>query len=159
LGLIQRYTRPQMGQLWKPETKFQTWLEVELAVCDAWAEFGEIPLSVLRTIREKASFDVKRINAIEEEVKHDVIAFLTSVAEFVGPQSRYIHKGLTSSDILDTALALVMVRASDIIIEDVQKLMDVLKTQAYRYKDTPAIGRSHGVHAEPMFRPEIYALV
>jgi adenylosuccinate lyase len=139
-----------MGQLWKPETKFQTWLEVELAVCDAWAEFGEIPLSVLRTIREKASFDVKRINAIEEEVKHDVIAFLTSVAEFVGPQSRYIHKGLTSSDILDTALALVMVRASDIIIEDVQKLMDVLKTQAYRYKDTPAIGRSHGVHAEPM---------
>lgn len=148
--MIERYTRPEMGRIWELETKFQTWLKVELAVCEAWAELGEIPLDALRVIKEKSGFDIKRIDAIEAEIKHDVIAFLTSVSEFVGEESRYIHKGLTSSDILDTSLALIMVRAADIIIEDIQKLMEVLKTQAYQYKDTPVIGRSHGVHAEPM---------
>ncbi|RMG72995.1 MAG: adenylosuccinate lyase, partial [Nitrospirae bacterium] len=126
------------------------WLEVEIAVCEAWAELGEIPQEALKTIKERAGFDVKRIDEIEQTVKHDVIAFLTSVAEQVGPESRYIHKGLTSSDILDTALALLMRDASDIIIGDIEALLDVLKDQALRYKDTPCMGRSHGVHAEPM---------
>ena len=148
--MIPRYTRHEMGQLWELEKKFKTWLEVELAVCEAWAELGEIPLDVLKTIKEKANFDINRIDAIETEVRHDVIAFLTSLAEFVGEEARYIHKGLTSSDILDTSLALTMVRAADIIIKDIHKLMDELKIQAYRYKDTPVIGRSHGIHAEPM---------
>ena len=148
--MISRYTRHEMGQLWELEKKFKTWLEVELAVCEAWAELGEIPLDVLKTIKEKANFDINRIDAIETEVRHDVIAFLTSLAEFVGEEARYIHKGLTSSDILDTSLALTMVRAADIIIKDIHNLMDELKIKAYRYKDTPVIGRSHGIHAEPM---------
>ena len=148
--MIPRYTRHEMGQLWELERKFKTWLEVELAVCEAWAELGEIPLDVLKTIKEKANFDINRIDAIETEVRHDVIAFLTSLSEFVGEEARYIHKGLTSSDILDTSLALTMVRAADIIIKDIHNLMDELKIKAYRYKDTPVIGRSHGIHAEPM---------
>ncbi len=148
--MIARYTRDEMGRLWTLESKYQKWLEVEIAVCEAWAELGEIPQEALKTIKERAGFDVKRIDEIEQTVKHDVIAFLTSVAEQVGPESRYIHKGLTSSDILDTALALLMRDASDIIIGDIEALLDVLKDQALRYKDTPCMGRSHGVHAEPM---------
>lgn len=148
--MIPRYTRPEMGRLWEPESRFQKWLDVEIAVCEAWAELGEIPEDALTVIKEKAKFDTARIDEIERTVKHDVIAFLTSVAEFVGHESRFIHKGLTSSDVVDTALSLLMKEAADIIINDIKELMDVLKTQAFKYKDIPCIGRSHGVHAEPM---------
>jgi adenylosuccinate lyase len=139
-----------MGRLWDVEMKYQKWLDVEIAVCEAWAEIGEIPRDALKLIKEKARFDIRRIDEIEKVVKHDVIAFLTSVAQSLGPESRFIHKGLTSSDILDTALALQICEACDLIMKDIRELMDVLKKQAYKYKDIPVIGRSHGVHAEPM---------
>ncbi|MCL4457127.1 MAG: adenylosuccinate lyase [Nitrospirae bacterium] len=148
--MIPRYTRPEMGRLWEPQNRFHKWLDVEIAVCEAWAEMGEIPRDALKVIKEKAKFDIERIDEIEKTVKHDVIAFLTSVAEFVGPESRFIHKGLTSSDVVDTALSLLMREAAGIIINDIKELMNVLKKQAFKYKDTPCIGRSHGVHAEPM---------
>ncbi len=148
--MIARYTRKEMGRLWEPQNKFQKWLDVELAVCEAWAEIGKIPKAALAVIEEKAGFDVARIDEIEAVVKHDVIAFLTSVAEKVGPESRYIHKGLTSSDIVDTALSLLMREAASIIIRDLRKLTEVMKDQALKYRDTACIGRSHGVHAEPM---------
>lgn len=148
--MIPRYTRAVMGKLWEPENRFQKWLDVEIAVCEAWAELAEIPVDAVDVIKKKARFDVKRIDEIEKVVKHDLIAFLTSVAENVGPEARFIHKGLTSSDIIDTSLSLLMKEASDIIIKDIKELMSVLEKQAYRYKNTPAIGRSHGVHAEPM---------
>jgi adenylosuccinate lyase len=148
--MIARYTRPEMGKLWDLENKYHKWLDVEIAACEAWAELGEIPRDVLRTIRKKAMFDVNKIDGIEKVVKHDVIAFLTSVAQSLGPEARFMHKGLTSSDILDTALALLMRDASDMIIKDIIELMDVLKKQAYQYKETLMIGRSHGIHAEPM---------
>lgn len=147
--MIERYTRAEMGNLWTPEAKFQKWLDVEIVVCEAWAEMGEIPLDALESIKSKASFDVKRIDEIELTVKHDVIAFLTSVAEFIGAESRYVHKGLTSSDVLDTALALLMRDAADIIIDDLKTIMNTLKEQAHKYKDTVCMGRSHGIHAEP----------
>lgn len=148
--MISRYTRKEMGKLWEMENRFQKWLDVEIAVCEAWAELGEIPEDALNMIKKKAKFDIARIDEIEKTVKHDVIAFLTSVSEFVGTDSRFIHKGLTSSDVVDTALSLLMREAADIIIKDIKELMDVLKEQAFRYKDVPCIGRSHGVHAEPM---------
>lgn len=148
--MIPRYTRPEMGRLWDIEAKYQKWLDVETAVCEAWAELGEIPMDAVDVIKKKATFDLKRIDEIESVVKHDVIAFLTSVAENVGPESRFIHKGLTSSDIVDTALSLLMKNASDIILKDIKNLMDVLKRQAYKYREVPMMGRSHGVHAEPM---------
>jgi adenylosuccinate lyase len=148
--MIARYTRPEMGRLWDIEMKYQKWLEVEIAACEAWAEIGEIPRDALKLIKEKARFDIRRIDEIEKVVKHDVIAFLTSVAQSLGPESRFIHKGLTSSDILDTALALQICEACDLIMKDIRELMDVMKKQAYKYKDVPVIGRSHGVHAEPM---------
>jgi adenylosuccinate lyase len=139
-----------MGKLWDIETKYQKWLDVEIAACEAWAELGEIPKDALKAIKKKARFDIQRIDEIEKVVKHDVIAFLTSVAQNLGTESRFIHKGLTSSDILDTALALLLQDAADIIIKDIRELMDVLKSQAYKYKNTPMMGRSHGVHAEPI---------
>lgn len=148
--MIPRYTRHEMGKLWAIETKYQKWLDVEIAVCEAWASLGEIPKKALKVIKKKARFDVQKINDIEKIVKHDVIAFLTSVAHSIGVESRYIHKGLTSSDVLDTAQALLMRDASNIIIRNIQELMEVLKKQAYKYKSTPMIGRSHGVHAEPI---------
>ncbi|HXW69044.1 MAG TPA: adenylosuccinate lyase [Dissulfurispiraceae bacterium] len=148
--MITRYTRPEMGRLWALENKYQKWLEVEIAVCEAWAERGGIPAGALETIKDKAGFDVGRIDEIEKTVKHDVIAFLTSVAEHVGPESRFIHKGLTSSDVVDTALSLLIMQAADIIIDDLKELMNVLKKQAFDYKDIPCMGRSHGIHAEPM---------
>jgi len=148
--MIPRYTRQEMGKLWELENKYQKWLDVEIAVCEAWADLGEIPKDALNAIKKKAAFDVSKIDEIEKVVKHDVIAFLTSVAQSLGPESRFIHKGLTSSDILDTALALLMREAADIIIQGIRNLMDVVKKQAYKYKDSPMIGRSHGIHAEPM---------
>ena len=148
--MISRYTRKEMGTLWEPENKFQKWLDVEIAVCEAWAELGEIPQDTLSVIKAKARFDIARIDEIEKTIKHDVISFLTSVAEFVGPESRFIHKGLTSSDVVDTALSLLMREAADLIINDLRELMEVFKTQALKYKDVPCMGRSHGIHAEPM---------
>ena len=147
--MIPRYSRPEMAKIWEPENKFQKWLDVEIAACEAWAELGEIPKKSLAVIKKKAKFSIKRIDKIEETVKHDVIAFLTSVAENVGPDSRFIHKGLTSSDIGDTALALLMREAADIIINDIKELMKVLKANARKYKATLQMGRSHGIHAEP----------
>jgi len=148
--MIERYTRPEMGALWSLENKYRKWLEVEIAACEAWNELKKIPSSALKTIKEKADFDVKRIDEIESTVKHDVIAFLTSVAEFVGRESRYVHKGLTSSDVVDTAQALLMRDACDIIIRDLNRIIAVLKEKAFAYRSVPCIGRSHGVHAEPM---------
>ena len=148
--MIARYTRQEMGRLWEPESRFRKWLTVEIAACEAWAELGKIPKRSLETIKRKAGFDIARIDEIEAVVKHDVIAFLTSVAEQVGPDSRYVHKGLTSSDIVDTAQSLLMKEAAGIIIKDIKVLMAVLKEKAFAYKDTVCIGRSHGVHAEPM---------
>lgn len=148
--MIARYTRPEMGRLWELENKYRKWLDVEIAACEAWAELGEIPRDAVSAIRKKAKFDAGSIDEIEKVVKHDVIAFLTSVAQSLGPESRFIHKGLTSSDILDTALALLMREAADMIIQDIIELMEVLKIQAYKYKETLMIGRSHGIHAEPM---------
>lgn len=148
--MITRYTRPEMGKLWEPQNRFQKWLDVEIAVCEAWADMGEIPKDALKIIKKKAGFDIARIEEIEKTVKHDVIAFLTSVGEFVGSEARFIHKGLTSYDVVDTALSLLMRESADIIIKDLTELLEVLKSQAFKYKDTPCIGRSHGVHAEPM---------
>jgi len=139
-----------MGRLWTDEARYRRWLDVEIAACEAWAELGEIPRKALNVIHKKADFDVQRIDEIELEVKHDVIAFLTSVNEKVGREGRYIHKGLTSSDIVDTALSLGMREAAGVIMGDLQAIMSVLKRQAFRYRMTPIMGRSHGVHAEPM---------
>jgi len=139
-----------MGKIWSDEARYRRWLDVEIAACEAWAELGRIPAKDLERIRKRAAFDVRRIDEIEAEVKHDVIAFLTSVNEHVGPSGRYIHMGLTSSDIVDTALSLGMRQAADLIIADIRTLMRTLRRQARRYKKTPVMGRSHGVHAEPM---------
>ncbi|MBN1892934.1 adenylosuccinate lyase [bacterium] len=147
--MIDRYTRKEMGRIWDEENKFKTWLKVELAVCEVQAQRGVIPADAWKEIQEKAGFDLRRIAEIESEVNHDVIAFLTSVAEKVGPASRFIHLGMTSSDVLDTALSLQMKEASGLILEEMEKLGAVLKRRALEFKDTPCIGRSHGVHAEP----------
>ncbi len=148
--MIPRYSRPEMAGLWEPEQKYRTWLEVELLACEANAKLGLIPRQALANIKKKASFNVTRIDALEKVVKHDVIAFLTAVGETVGPDSRFIHLGLTSSDVLDTSLASLMRRAADIIIDDLNLLLKVLKKKAYRHKHTVMIGRSHGIHAEPV---------
>jgi len=148
--MIPRYTRPEMGRIWTEQRRLETWLEIELLACEALAELGEIPREAVREIREKASFDVERVNEIEKLTKHDVIAFLTSVGEYIGPLSKYLHYGLTSSDILDTSLALLLKEASDLILQDIHQLLAVLQEKAYHYKETLMIGRSHGVHAEPI---------
>lgn len=147
--MIPRYSRPEMARIWEPENRFQKWLDVEIAACEAWAGLGEIPKRSLETIRKRARFSLRRIGTIEKKVRHDVIAFLSSVAEFVGDDSRYIHKGLTSSDILDTSLALLMREAAGIIMKDIGALMKVLKGNALKYRTTMQMGRSHGIHAEP----------
>src|SRR4030095_15362035 len=147
--MITRYTRPQMGRIWEDQNKYQRWLDVELSVTENLAEEGIVPKQDAAEIKSRASFSVDRINAIEAEVKHDVIAFTTSVAEYVGPASRFFHFGLTSSDVLDTALALQFGDASDVIFEDLQRLLDVLKNRAHEFKTTVIVGRTHGIHAEP----------
>lgn len=147
--MIPRYTRPEMAKIWEPENKFQKWLDVEIAACEAWTKLGKIPPKSLSIIKKRAKFNISRIDKIEKTVKHDVIAFLTSVAEHIGPEARYIHKGLTSSDILDTSLAILIREAADLIISDIKALRSVLKTNAYKYKNTLQMGRSHGIHAEP----------
>jgi len=147
--MIERYTRPEMGQLWTQENKFKTWLEVEILACEALAELGKIPREAVARIQERARFDVKRIEELEKEVRHDMIAFLTNVGEYVGEDARYLHLGLTSSDVIDTALGIQLKQASEILERDVQGLLDVLKAQAFQHKYTVMIGRTHGVHAEP----------
>ncbi|MEW6189438.1 MAG: adenylosuccinate lyase [Actinomycetota bacterium] len=148
--MIDRYCLPRMKAVWNVKNKYQKWLEIEILACEAQAKLGKIPEAALREIKAKARFDPERIDDIERETRHDVIAFLTNVAEHVGPASRFIHYGMTSSDILDTGLALQMVEAAGILIEDIQKLMDVLKRRAIEHKDTVMIGRTHGIHAEPI---------
>jgi adenylosuccinate lyase len=148
--MISRYTRPEMGRIWELENQYAKWLEVEIAACESMSEQGLIPKAALKTIKEKARFSVARILEIEEETKHDVIAFLTNVEESVGPDSRYIHLGLTSSDILDTSFALLLKEAMELILEAVKKFMEVIKRRAYEHKNTVMIGRSHGIHAEPI---------
>ena len=148
--MIPRYSRKEMEDIWSPQNRFRKWLDIELLVCEALAARGEIPRKALRTIKARAGFDVERIDEIERTVKHDVIAFLTSVAEHVGPDSRYIHMGLTSSDILDTSLALLLKEASGILLADIDGLLAILKRKALRYRKTLMIGRTHGIHAEPV---------
>ncbi|HEX9020092.1 MAG TPA: adenylosuccinate lyase [Nitrospirota bacterium] len=148
--MIRRYSRPEMSGLWEPESRYRAWLEVELLACEANARLGLIPKKALAAIRKKASFTVRRIDEIEKIVKHDVIAFLTAVGETVGPDSRYIHLGLTSSDVLDTSLASLMRTAAGIIIDDIRIVLKTLKRKALQHKHTAMIGRSHGVHAEPV---------
>lgn len=147
--MIERYSRPEMAAVWTPENKFRKWLQVEVLACEAWAKLGKIPPEAVKTIKKKANFDPKRVDEIEQVVKHDVIAFLTNVAEYVGEDARFIHMGLTSSDVLDTALAIQMKEAAEIIIKDINDLLEVLKARAIEHKDTVMIGRSHGIHAEP----------
>lgn len=148
--MIERYTRPQMGHIWSEEHKFETWLKVEILTCEILAELGEIPKEAVKVIREKAKFSITTILEIEQEVKHDIIAFLTNVAEFVGPESRYIHVGMTSSDLLDTSLAVLMREAGELLLKDLSKFRNALGKQAKTFKNTPCIGRTHGVHSEPM---------
>lgn len=148
--MIERYTLPEMGSIWTEENKYRRWLDVELAVCEAWAEAGEIPSQALQRIKEKAGFSIERIEEIEKVVKHDVIAFLTSIAEKVGEDSRFIHLGLTSYDIVDTALSLLIKEALEKIQKDLASLKDTIKDKALRYKKTAMVGRTHGVHAEPI---------
>ena len=147
--MIPRFTRQEMADIWEPENRFRTWLDVEIAACDAQAALGVIPKDAPKKIREKADFDIARIDEIEKEVKHDVIAFLTSVAEHVGEESRHIHVGMTSSDVLDTSFSLQLRQAADIILADLDRLLEALKRRALEHKDTICIGRSHGIHAEP----------
>ncbi|MBC8286640.1 MAG: adenylosuccinate lyase [Nitrospinae bacterium] len=148
--MIPRYSLPEMTAIWEPENKFKIWLEVEVLACEALAKKGEIPKSALKDIQTKSRFNVERIDEIEREVKHDVIAFLTCVAEHVGESARYMHMGMTSSDVLDTALAVQMKQSATLILKELSAFKVVLERQAKKYKLTPTIGRSHGIHAEPL---------
>src|ERR1044071_217922 len=151
--MIPRYSRPEMTAIWSPDTKFRIWFEIEAHAADAMAELGVIPKDTAKTIWTKgkaAKFDVARIDAIEAEVKHDVIAFLTHVSEIVGPEARFLHSGMTSSDVLDTCLNVQLVRAADILLKDLDNLLAALKKRAFEHKMTPTVGRSHGIHAEPV---------
>ena len=151
--MIPRYSRPRMTALWEPEAKFRIWFEIEAHATDALAELGVVPKEAARTIWDKggkATFDIARIDEIEREVKHDVIAFLTHLSEIVGPDARFVHQGMTSSDVLDTCFNVQLTRASDILIEDLDELLAAIKKRAYEHKDTVCIGRSHGIHAEPV---------
>jgi adenylosuccinate lyase len=150
ISMIPRYSRPNMVNIWAPETKFQIWFEIEAHATDALAELGVVPKEAAAAIWAKGKFEVERIDAIEAEVKHDVIAFLTNVAEHVGEPARFMHQGMTSSDVLDTCLAVQLARATDILLDDLDRLLAALKTRALEHKFTPCIGRSHGIHAEPV---------
>ncbi len=147
--MIERYSRPEMTAIWTEENKFQAWLEVELAACEAWSELGVIPKEDVAALREKARFDIDRISEIERETRHDVIAFTRAVSETVGPERKWVHYGLTSTDVVDTALGYLLLQANRILEADILRFIDILKEQAVRYKDTAMMGRTHGVHAEP----------
>lgn len=148
--MIPRYSRPEMASIWEPESKFKRWLEIEILAAEAWAQKGRVPKSAITKIRRRARFNVKKIDAIEKVVKHDVIAFLSNVAESIGPESRFLHQGLTSSDVLDTCFSWQLCEATDILIQDLKDLLKSLRLKAKRYKMTPMMGRSHGIHAEPV---------
>ena len=148
--MIARYSRPRMSAIWAAETRFRIWFEIEAHALDAMAELGIVPREAAAAVWERGAFEVERIDAIEAEVRHDVIAFLTNVAEHVGPEARFLHQGMTSSDVLDTCLAVQLSRAADILIEDLDELLAVMKRRAQEHKLTPTIGRSHGIHAEPV---------
>ncbi|MGQ0665131.1 MAG: adenylosuccinate lyase [Pseudomonadota bacterium] len=147
--MIARYSRPEMAAIWAPETRYRIWFEIEVHAADAQAALGAIPKSAARAIRRRGRFEVKRIDEIERETKHDMIAFLTNLAEHVGPPSRFIHQGMTSSDVLDTCLAVQLTRAADLLRADIDRVLAALKRRAFAHKLTPCIGRSHGIHAEP----------
>ena len=147
--MIPRYSRPQMTRIWEPENRFRIWFEIEAHACDAQAKLGVIPQAAADAVRARGHVDVARIEQIEVETRHDVIAFLTSLAECVGPEARFIHQGMTSSDVLDTCLAVQLTQATDLLLEDIDALLAVLKRRAYEHKLTVCIGRSHGIHAEP----------
>ena len=148
--MIERYTRPALRQIWSEENKFSTWLEVELLACEALAERGDIPAEVIPRLRQRARLDIGRMQAIEAEVKHDVVAFVTAVAESVGAEGRYLHLGLTSSDVIDTGFAVQLCAATDVLLADLDALLNVLQRRAQEHHNTVMIGRSHGVHAEPI---------
>jgi len=148
--MIRRYTRPEMGAIWTEQNRYQKWLDVELAVCEAWQELGEIPSEALERIKQKIGFSAERIEEIELVVKHDVLAFLHSIADYVGDDSRYVHLGLTSYDVVDTALSLLLKESLEKTVEELETLKGILKEQALKYKKTPIMGRTHGVHAEPI---------
>ncbi len=147
--MIPRYTRPEMARIWEPENKFRIWFEIEAHACDAQAKLGVIPAEAAKAVWERGKWEIERIDAIERETRHDVIAFLTNLAEYVGPEARFVHQGMTSSDVLDTCLAVQLKQAADLLIEDLDGLLAALKRRAYEHKDTVTIGRSHGIHAEP----------
>ncbi|MEC7629470.1 MAG: adenylosuccinate lyase [Pseudomonadota bacterium] len=147
--MIPRYARPEMVNIWEPETRFSIWLDIETHAMDAMADLGIVPAEAAKAVREKGAFNVNRIDEIEREVKHDVIAFLTSLSEHVGEEARFVHQGMTSSDVLDTCFNVQLTRASDILLADLDALLAALKTRAMEHKMTPCIGRSHGIHAEP----------
>ena len=148
--MIPRYSRQEMVSIWEPENKFQIWFEIEAHACDAQAELGVIPKEAAKSVWNKGKFEVERIDQIERETKHDVIAFLTNLAEHVGDHARFVHQGMTSSDILDTCLAVQLSQASDLLLSDLDRLLLALKNRAFEFKDLPQIGRSHGIHAEPV---------
>src|SRR6266481_4703583 len=148
--MIPRYSRPEMARLWSEQNKFATWLRVEIAATEVLAERGVAPREALEAIRTRARFDVARIDEIEKEVQHDVIAFVSNVAESIGPEGRWLHYGLTSSDVVDTALSLLMKEACGLVLDDLRALGEAVRKRAHEFKHTPMIGRTHGVHAEPM---------
>src|ERR1700728_715733 len=148
--MIPRYSRPQMARIWEPENRFRIWFEIEAHACDAQAALGVIPESAARAVWERGAFEVERTDEIERETHHDVIAFLTNLAEHVGPEARFVHQGMTSSDVLDTCLAVQLKQASDILLEDLEALLAALKRRAFEHKMTVTVGRSHGIHAEPI---------
>ncbi|WP_340151722.1 adenylosuccinate lyase [uncultured Sneathiella sp.] len=148
--MIPRYAREEMTAIWEPESKFRIWFEIEAHACDAQAKLGVIPEAAAKAVWERGQFDIDRIDEIERETKHDVIAFLTNLAEYVGDEARFVHQGMTSSDVLDTCLSVQLTKACDILIADMDKLLEVLKAKAYAHKDDVCVGRSHGIHAEPV---------
>jgi len=147
--MIPRYSRTEMAAIWEPANKFRIWLEIEAHACDKQADLGVIPAEAAKAVREKGNFDIDRIDEIERETHHDVIAFLTNLAEYVGPEARFVHQGMTSSDVLDTCLAAQLAQASDLLLDDIDKVLAALKKRALEHKLTPCVGRSHGIHAEP----------
>ncbi|WP_026584950.1 adenylosuccinate lyase [Bacillus sp. J33] len=147
--MIERYTRPEMGAIWTEENRFQAWLEVEILACEAWAELGDIPKEDVQKIRENASFNIDRIKEIEEETRHDVVAFTRAVSETLGEERKWVHYGLTSTDVVDTALSYLIKQANDILLKDLERFVEILKNKAQEHKHTVMMGRTHGVHAEP----------
>lgn len=147
--MIPRYSRPEMARIWEPENRFRIWFEIEAHACDAQAELGVIPKEAARAVWERGRFEIERVDEIERETRHDVIAFLTNLAEHVGPEARFVHQGMTSSDVLDTCLAVQLAQASDLLLADLDSLLAALKARALEHKDTLCLGRSHGIHAEP----------